>query len=202
MLKSIIMNRILLLLVLVAGISGSASAQSRWGLTTGLNYDLNSIGLDEALNSAQGILSGQTVDNGYHLGFFGRTFAGDQLYLGSKVLLAKDVQMLTYTDNGNQVTSRFDHDYLQSEAVVGLRLLKLVRAEAGLHYVASMTNNAFSQTFETPSGGYNVGLGVDVWKLSLDLVYYSSLKNHTGTWNGVPLSYERSQLLLSIGAKL
>ena len=68
-----------LLLVLALAATSTITAQSRWGVRTGLNYNLNTIGLSDAATSAQEIFEGQTSDNGYHLGVFGQ-YLGDQLY--------------------------------------------------------------------------------------------------------------------------
>ena len=160
------MKKIFIGIVLLSSIS--ISAQSRWGIRTGLNYNLSTIGLSDATNSAQQILEGETADNGYHLGVFGRQFLGDQLYTSGSLI----------------------------------RLLKLVRAEAGVHYQGTVSDNAYNQTFQSPSVGYNVGVGLDLWKLSLDVTYYSSFQDHTGDWNNIPLSYNRSQLLVSLGVQL
>jgi hypothetical protein len=178
------------------------SAQSRWGLRTGLNYSLNGIQLDQAINSAQGIFEGETQDDGYHLGVFGRQYLGDQLYASGSLLYGKDMQFITHTVNGVSTNVRFDNQFVQLDAGLGLRLLKLARAEGGIHFINAIGNTAYSQTFESPSAGYNLALGVDLWKISVDLTYYSSLSNHQGYWNGIPLSYERSQFMLSVGAKL
>ena len=177
-------------------------SQGRWGMRTGLNYTLNMVQLDQAVNSAQGIFEGTVPDNGYHLGVFGRQFLGDQLYASGSAIYGKDIQMITQDINGVNTLSRFDHQFVQLDAGLGIRLLKFVRAEGGIHFINAIGNSAYSQTFESPTAGYNLGLGVDVWKLSLDLVYYASLQDHQGDWNGVPLSYERSQFMLSVGAKL
>ena len=75
----------LLFLVSVTLVNG----QSRWGVRTGLNYNLNAIGLDEATSSAQQIFEGQTSDNGYHLGVFGRQYLGDQLYTSGSLIYVK-----------------------------------------------------------------------------------------------------------------
>lgn len=181
----------------------STQAQSRWGIRTGLNYDLNAIGLDEALATSQQIFEGDVQDNGYHLGVFGRQFLGDQLYLSGSLLYAKNIHFVQGTNvAGDVFMDRFDYAYLQGETSVGLRLLKLARAEAGVHYQGTVSSNAFTNTFETGAAGYNIGAGVDLWKLSLDLTYYSSFSDHVGVWNDIPLSYNRSQLLLSLGVKL
>jgi len=47
----------------------STDAQSRWGLRTGLNFDMVGIGLNEALSATQSIFEGAATDDGYHLGF-------------------------------------------------------------------------------------------------------------------------------------
>jgi hypothetical protein len=195
------MKKVLLLFVLISSIS--LSAQSRWGVRTGLNYNLNNIGLSDAATSAQEIFEGQTSDNGYHLGVYGRQFLGDQLYTSGSLIYAKNTHFLEGNDgNSNLFYERFDHEFLQLDANVGIRLLKLARAEGGVHYQGTISDNAFSQTFSSPTAGYNVGLGVDVWKLSLDVTYYGSFADHTGSWNDIPLSYNRSQILVSLGVKL
>ncbi len=190
------------LLLLLFAFSSAALGQSRWGLRTGLNYTLNSVQLDQAVSSAQGIFEGTVPDNGYHLGLYGRQFLGDQLYASGSAIYGKDIQIVNHTVGGTTTTSRFDHQFVQLDAGLGIRLFKFARAEGGIHFINAVGNSAYSQTFESPTAGYNLGLGVDVWKLSLDLVYYASLQDHQGDWNGIPLSYERSQFMLSIGAKL
>ncbi|MEY2963507.1 MAG: hypothetical protein RL754_768 [Bacteroidota bacterium] len=189
-------------LALVLLMATALSAQSRWGVRTGLNYELSGIGLDEAIATSQTIFEGTTMDNGYHIGVFGRQFLGDQLYASGSLIYAKNTHFLEGNDGSNIFYSRFDHNYLQLDAGLGIRLLKLVRAEGGVHYQGTVSDNAFSNTFESPTAGYNVAAGVDIWKLSLDLTYYGSFQDHVGTWNNVPLSYNRSQLLLSVGVKL
>ncbi len=195
------MKKAFLLLVLISSVS--LSAQSRWGVRTGLNYNLNNIGLSDAATSAQEIFEGQTSDNGYHLGVFGRQFLGDQLYTSGSLIYAKNTHFLEGNDGNNNIFyERFDHEFLQLDAGLGIRLLKLARAEGGVHYQGTISDNAFSQTFSSPTAGYNVGVGVDVWKLSLDVTYYGSFADHTGSWNDIPLSYDRSQILVSLGVKL
>lgn len=195
------MKKLVLLLVLFSSVS--LSAQSRWGVRTGLNYNLYNIGLSDAATSAQEIFEGQTSDNGYHLGVFGRQFLGDQLYTSGSLIYAKNTHFLEGNDgNSNIFYERFDHEFLQLDAGLGIRLLKLARAEGGVHYQGTISDNAFSQTFSSPTAGYNVGVGVDVWKLSLDVTYYGSFADHTGSWNNIPLSYNRSQILVSLGVKL
>lgn len=194
------MRKIFLLSLLA--FSTVAFGQSRWGLRTGLNYTLNAVQLNQAVSSAQGIFEGTVPDNGYHLGVYGRQFLGDQLYASGSVIYGKDIQIINQTVDGMTTTSRFDHQFVQLDAGLGVRLLKFARAEGGIHFINAIGNSAYSQTFESPTAGYNLGLGVDVWKLSLDLVYYASLQDHQGDWNGIPLSYERSQFMLSVGVKL
>lgn len=195
------MKKLLLLLALISSIS--LSAQSRWGVRTGLNYTLNNIGLSDAATSAQEIFEGQTSDNGYHLGIFGRQFLGDQLYTSGSLIYAKNTHFLEGSDGDNNIFyERFDHEFLQLDAGLGIRLLKLARAEGGIHYQGTISDNAFSQTFSSPTAGYNVGVGLDIWKLSLDVTYYGSFADHTGSWNDIPLSYDRSQILVSLGVKL
>ena len=195
------MKKIFIGIVLLSSIS--ISAQSRWGIRTGLNYNLSTIGLSDATNSAQQILEGETADNGYHLGVFGRQFLGDQLYTSGSLIFAKNTRFLEVGDaSGNSVYGQFNHEFLQLDADLGIRLLKLVRAEAGVHYQGTVSDNAYNQTFQSPSVGYNVGVGLDLWKLSLDVTYYSSFQDHTGDWNNIPLSYNRSQLLVSLGVQL
>jgi hypothetical protein len=188
--------------LLLLAFSTVGLAQSRWGLRTGLNYTLNAVQLNQAVTSAQGIFEGTVLDNGYHLGVFGRQFLGDQLYASGSAIYGKDIQIVNHTVGGTITTTRFDHQFVQLDAGLGIRLLKFARAEGGIHFINAIGNSAYSQTFESPTAGYNLGLGVDVWKLSLDLVYYASLQDHQGDWNGIPLSYERSQFMLSVGAKL
>ena len=151
-----------LLLVLAIAAASTMTAQSRWGVRTGLNYNLNTIGLSDAATSAQEIFEGQTSDNGYHLGVFGRQYLGDQLYTSEVYSTRKTPTFLKAQMVRNIFYERFDHEFLQLDAGLGLRLLKFARAEGGVHYQGTISDNAFSQTFSSPTAGYNVGLGVDV----------------------------------------
>ena len=191
---------ILLLALSLAAVAGQA--QSRWGVRTGLNYDLAPIGLNEALATSQEIFEGENTESGYHIGVFGRQYLGDQLYLGSSLFYAKNSFLVRGTNAlGVEDLSVLNQSNLQLDANVGLRLLKFVRAEGGVNYQMN-TANSFSDTFEAGAAGYNLGVGVDLWKLSVDLTYYSSFNEHEGIWNNIPLSYNRSQMLLSLGVKL
>ena len=192
----------LFLIGTLAVLATGVSAQSRWGLRTGLNFDMAGIGLNDALSTSQSIFEGAATDDGYHLGFFGRQFIGDQFYIGASALYVKNSKFLSGNDGTVLIYESFDHNLLQFESSAGLRLLKFARAEAGVHYQHYLADNTFTSTFAPSSAGYNVGLGVDLWKLGIDLVYYSNFQNHTGDWNGIPLSYNRAQLLLSLSAKL
>lgn len=192
----------LFLIVTLAALATGVNAQSRWGLRTGLNFDMAGIGLNDALSTSQSIFEGAATDDGYHLGFFGRQFIGDQFYIGASALYVKNSKFLSGNDGTVLIYESFDHNLLQFESSAGLRLLKFARAEAGVHYQHYLADNTFTSTFAPSSAGYNVGLGVDLWKLGIDLVYYSNFQNHTGDWNGIPLSYNRAQLLLSLSAKL
>ncbi len=192
----------LFLIGTLAVLATGVSAQSRWGLRTGLNFDMAGIGLNDALSTSQSIFEGAATDDGYHLGFFGRQFVGDQFYLGASALYVKNSKFLSGNDGTRLVYESFDHNLLLFESNAGLRLLKFARAEVGVHYQHYLADNTFITTFAPSSAGYNVGLGMDLWKLGLDLVYYSNFKNHTGDWNGILLSYNRSQLMLSLSAKL
>jgi len=192
----------LFLIVTLAALATGVSAQSRWGLRTGLNFDMAGIGLNDALSTSQSIFEGAATDDGYHLGFFGRQFIGDQFYIGASALYVKNSKFLSGNDGTVLIYESFDHNLLQFESSAGLRLLKFARAEAGVHFQHYLADNTFTSTFAPSSAGYNVGLGVDLWKLGIDLVYYSNFQNHTGDWNGIPLSYNRAQLLLSLSAKL
>jgi len=192
----------LFLIVTLAALATGVSAQSRWGLRTGLNFDMAGIGRNDALSTSQSIFEGAATDDGYHLGFFGRQFIGDQFYIGASALYVKNSKFLSGNDGTVLIYESFDHNLLQFESSAGLRLLKFARAEAGVHYQHYLADNTFTSTFAPSSAGYNVGLGVDLWKLGIDLVYYSNFQNHTGDWNGIPLSYNRAQLLLSLSAKL
>ena len=195
------MKNIILLASFVLTVS--ATGQSKWGVRTGLNYELNAIGLDVASASAQEIFEGETTDNGYHLGVFGRQYLGDQLYTSGSLFYAKNTHFLEGNDGNNDLFyERFDQKFLQLDAGIGIRLLKFARAEGGVHYQGTISNNAFNNTFDTPTAGYNASLGIDLWKVSVDVTYYSSFTDHTGTWNDIPLSYERSQILVSLGVEL
>jgi len=200
------MKRFLIVLVLL-GTTTAASAQIRYGLRTGLNYSFDPVNLDNASSLAQEALDSGITDNGYHIGLYGRQYLGDALYASASAFYGKNSNLLSVTDSVTNVTTTdlVSNQFFQIDAGLGIRILRLARVEGGVHYQGAITNllsdNA-DDLFSEPSAGYNIGAGVDVGKLSLDITYYGSFESNTGMWNDIPLSYNTSQLLISIGARL
>ena len=52
----------LFLIVTLAALATGVSAQSRWGLRTGLNFDMAGIGLNDALSTSQSIFEGAATE--------------------------------------------------------------------------------------------------------------------------------------------
>lgn len=197
------MKKILTLVALVGAMTMQAQDGSRWGVRTGLNYNLSPITLDDAVATGQSLVEGDMQDNGYHIGLFGRQMLGDQLYVSTSLIYGKNQHFLHGLDaNGDLYFERMDNNFAQLDASLGLRLIKTVRAEGGVHLQSDLGQSNFSNTFDASTAGFNLGVGVDLWKLSFDLTYYSSFMEHSGDWNGIPLAYDRTQLLFSIGVKL
>lgn len=193
----------LIALMLTAGMSISlAQNKSIWGIKGGFNFPMNGFSFTEAGYNINSIFTEDQRANGWHAGLFGRAYLGNQFYLGANLLYLQRSNQLTGKNANNEVWNEdFNSSGSMLDVVAGIRMLNFMRVQGGVNGMTYF-DDTWQDTFNTFGAGYTFGVGVDLWKFSLDVSYYGSFKAHEGSWNGVPLSYNRSDLLVSLGIAL
>lgn len=198
------MKKIFLIAVmLITGITVSqAQNPSTWGVRGGFNFPMNGFSFEQAGNNINSIFLEDKLANGWHAGIYGRAYLSSQFYVGANLLYLNRSNNLTgKTANNEDINQNFNSSGSMLDLVGGIKVLNLVRVQGGLNGMVYF-DNSWQDTFNTFGAGYTFGVGVDIWKFALDVSYYGSFKEHQGSWNGIPLSYNRSDLLVSLGIAL
>jgi Outer membrane protein beta-barrel domain len=154
-----------------------ANAQIRFGFRGGLSSSqLNS----ETIQQNGVSVAIKDANYGYHLGVFGRLKFGDHWYLQSEAMFNSSSVDFEVTDFGDGLVNKVlteKYRNLDIPLMVGYKLGPL-RAEAGPTghvYVASKSEleeiGSYDRRFNDFNLGYQAGLGLDIWKLTLDLRY-------------------------------
>lgn len=187
-------------LLLSIGASAQVKDKNHWGITGGLNFPMDGFSLQETGDNINSIFTGEERSTGWHLGLMGRLYATEQLYFGSNLLYTSTDHTLTGLDGDQIITETFSHSGSQLDVIAGLELFGFLRGYGGLNGNVNFDSN-WNSTFDTFSAGYLFGAGVDVWRFTVDVRYNGSFKDHTGNWNNIPLSYNRSDLMVGVGFK-
>jgi hypothetical protein len=191
----------LIAIALIAGISVSmAQNKSTFGVKGGLNFPMDGFSFEQAGQNINSIFTEEKSANGWHAGLFGRAYLGNAIYLGSSINYMHNTSTLIGKVGDEVNTVDFNRSGAMMDAVAGIEMLNFLRVQGGVNGMVYF-NNEWQNTFDTFGAGYNFGVGVDIWKLTVDVNYYGSFNNHTGSWNGIPLSYNRSDLLVGVGIK-
>lgn len=171
-----------------------------WGITGGLNFPMDDFSIQQAGDNINSMFTSESNSAGWHLGLQSRVYASKQLYFGSNLLYTQTDYLLTQTTDGISQKETFSYSGSQLDVMAGLEIFGFLRGYGGLNGNVNFDQN-WNDTFDSFSAGYLFGAGVDLWKLTVDVRYNGSFKDHTGTWNGVPLSYSRSDLMVGVGFK-
>ena len=194
---------ILLAFVFIAGMSIS-KAQHRnkntWGIMGGMNFPMDGFTFKQTGDNLNSIFTSEEKSAGWHAGAFGRVYAKDQLYFGSNLFFFKNDHQLNGLDGDQKMTQTFTRTGSQLDLLAGIELLDFIRAYGGVNGNITF-NNDWNETFDSYGTGYLFGAGVDIWRLTIDVRYNGSFKDHEGSWKGIPLSYNRSDLMVGIGIK-
>ena len=193
----------LLAFVLIAGISVSQAHnrnKNTWGLTGGMKFPMNGFTFKQTGEKMNSIFTSEEKSTGWHAGMFGRVYANDQLYFGSNLIFLKNDHELVGFDGDQKMSETFTRAGSQLDVLAGIEFFDFVRAYGGVNGNVYF-NNTWNETFDSYGTGYLFGAGVDIWKLTIDVRYNGSFKDHEGSWKGIPLSYNRSDLMVGIGIK-
>jgi len=192
------MKNILILLLISTSFYAGAQ-QASWGIKGGLNYNLSEIGVKDAYNSIGDILEGEQSYNGWHAGLVSRIFMGETFFVQFQGMYSESKNIVTGKTQANQLLEKsFKKQVGQFDILGGFEFFNFLRAQGGLIGQISL-NKDYTDTFNGLGLGYNLGVGVNIWKFNFDIGYNASFQNHEGEWHGIPLTHNTSEVLLSAG---
>jgi len=138
---------------------------------------------------------------GYHVGVFARTSLF-LFYVQPEIILTN--AGIQYRQG--RETIRCHCTKLDIPAMVGLTLLRIVRVQAGpilsVLVNAKEGNNNITQRYRSVTVGWQAGLGIDIWKIGIDLKYEGSLNRLGNTITGIHPNHRHAPWVVSIGIKM
>lgn len=207
------MNKGLLIIILSFLLNGSISAQFEMGVKVGINStqlvsdSINLITSDEEqLN-----LAFQEADYGVHLGLYMRLSAfGFYLEPAGFINSSKVTYQLSEIQNGEVITSFKNESFtsLDIPVLLGYKI-SFFRIHAGgvAHLIIDSASDlidikGYQSKFEKANYGYQAGIGIDAWKIRIDINYEGNLSkfgNHI-TVDDTPYSFNNAAARLILNA--
>ncbi|GGH67998.1 outer membrane beta-barrel protein [Phaeocystidibacter marisrubri] len=196
------MKKILLMMAMVVAGMGLHAQEVEWGVKGGLTYNMTDLGLKSAVNTSGEVFSGERSNNGWHLGLAVRDEFTKNFYVQLDGLYNQSKFTLSGTDaNGNPIQTELMQQSIQTNLTPGIKMFHFLRVQVGLNGNIWL-DDAYADTFGRFELGYQLGVGVDLGPLTFDIGYNASFKDNRGDWNGIPLSQNRGELLMSVGILL
>lgn len=186
-----------------------ANAQIRFGFRGGLSSSqLNT----ESIQQSGVTVAIKDANYGYHIGVFGRAKLGEHWYLQPEAMFNSTSVDFEVTDFGEGLMEKVlteKYRNLDIPLMVGYKLGPL-RAEAGPTghvYVASKSEleeiGSYDRRFNDFNLGYQAGLGLDVWKITLDLRYEGNFEKFGSHMNiggeQINFSQRPARWLMTVG---
>jgi len=175
-------KKILIILCLFAAFQFS-SAQINYGIKGGLNYNLTNLFLAEPTNNEQSTVKKLTESaSGYHAG----------VWLRAKVpivgLYVRPEIVYTSIETEYEIITGFNYAYTLNKidipVLVGLKILSVGNVFVGpsFQYVLNSkvkVNNINLEETDTKnfSTGLQVGVGIELWKIGVDIRYETGLSS-------------------------
>lgn len=209
-LKPIIMRVKAIVLIMLAMVSFNAFSQIKFGLRAGVSS--STIKASDVSTPGYQVSTLSNAKVGFHFGLMSQMTIAS-VYLQPEFLFSStggEVEVRNVTTGATRVTDQ-RYNKLDIPVMVGKKLGPL---RLGLGPVASIILNkpsdvvdpngtSFASKFNGATFGYQLDLGLDIWKLALDLKYEGNLSK---LGNGITIGgQERSfdtrnhQFLLSVG---
>ncbi|WP_010520014.1 porin family protein [Croceivirga radicis] len=191
---------LLVIAVALCGYFGMAQAGSGFGIKAGLNYNGNGDYFESAGDAARD----PEKNVGYHLGFWGKI--GNQIYLRPEL-----VYSATKSDYEND---EFKMKKLDLPILLGAKVIGPVHVFAGPAFQYILDTEFDGITIDDVDNdftvGMNIGAGVNIGKLGVDLRYERGFSDNEATFinnNITTLPTSRvdtrpDQLILSLSLKL
>lgn len=154
-----------------------------------------------------GFVSGEE-QLGYHLGAFVR-MGGHSIFLQPEFLFSKTGGTILKQVSGNDELLETSFNRLDIPVMFGFKFGGFFRLQAGpiasilLDYqLEDAFQIAQNVDYRSATLGYQAGIGLDVWKLILDLKYENSLSKIAKSVAGFETDQRLSQIVLSAGFRL
>lgn len=193
------MKRLVMFIAMSVAGMGLNAQELDWGVKGGLTYNMTELGLGSAVSTSGEVFSGERSHNGWHLGLAVRDEIGDNFYVQFDGLYNEtSIEMNGVDEGGQPVVQQFTQNSIQMNLAPGIKVFRLLRAQVGLNGNL-MLDNDFADTFGRFQLGYQLGVGLDLGPITFDVGYNASFQDHSGEWNGIPLSNDRGELLMSVG---
>lgn len=151
--------------------------------------------------------------NGLHLGFYSRVqILG--FYVQPELLYTRMGSSITTTTNGNASTADLMFQRIDVPILAGKEFFGLLRVNGGPVFSnllkADLNENNLTQnitdTYRNNTVGFQVGIGLDIWKLIIDAKYEGSLMRfgNSISTNGQTFNTDArpSQWILSVGYRV
>lgn len=208
------MNKSFIFSLIAILLSISASAQFEMGVKFGVNStELASDSIDLITSDEEQLnLAFQEADYGVHLGLYFRLSAlGFYIEPAGFINSSNVTYKLSEIQNGEIITS------LKNESYTSLDIPVLIGYKAGFfriqgggvaHLVIDSASdlidiNGYEGKFKTANYGYQAGIGVDAWKLRIDINYEGNLSKFGDhiTVDGTEYSFNNTpaRFILNVG---
>jgi hypothetical protein len=177
----------------------SANAQLfNFGVKGGVNFPNLKISKNSSIsdiNTADGF--------GYHIGAMLRINV-PFVYVQPEVLYTKTASDFSFMSNGTQTSSTYDMQRIDIPVMVGLKLGPAAIFGGPIaSFNVSSPNDIFNNGYESSTWGYQVGVGLKLWRILGEIKYEGPFGDATTSaqiaGNSIPLDSRTSMLIVSVG---
>jgi hypothetical protein len=171
------MKRIAFFVLFSACLVIQTKAQIRYGFRAGIS----TTNLDKETVEASGVsLAIKDAKYGYHLGIFARGRLGETFYIQPELAFNANSVDFTVDDAQDGIMDKVlneKYQHLDIPLMLGAKFgpLRLEAGPTGHVYIASKTEldqiGGYEQRFNDFNLGYQGGIGLDIWKILVDLRY-------------------------------
>ncbi len=176
------MKRIMLIIG-AAVISTALGAQMSFGPKAGLSH--SKLRIDDSFNTNDGIYRYNTVDakTGFHAGLFARVCVAGFFVQPEVLFTSAGGTVEVRSPNAVQEIRELNYNKLDMPVLAGKKFLGFVRAEIGPVFSLMLSDDArntelvseVKQNYNSSTIGYQMGVGIDISKVYIDLRYEVSL---------------------------
>lgn len=203
-------NALLLLLCLL---SSAASQAQIFQLGPRFGVSSSNLRFDQVTNANAQTISQSDARLGFHAGIYSRVMLLG-FYVQPELLFTSTSSEIAITSANGTTISQMNFAKIDVPVMVGKRFFRIARVNAGPVFSTLLKADArqgnitedVSSQYKSASVGFQIGVGVDLWKLNADLKYEGSFSalsdNVTIGGQSFAASTRPSQFILSLGWRL